>query len=653
MKNRSVLYELNIDLSSNSWGIDCPLDQTLVGPVQYGWHKFKDDPNCLTFGGGLLAGSPLAGTRRMIFCGYSPQWEGFYISALGGAMYVMHRTGVNYVCLRGRAKTPSVIVFRHYNGDYSLSIEPIRPGRFWRGFQDNEGRARLGFYGLQQHLFEKYKTLFPDSYWRILTVGPAARFTNFGAIGSSQIKNGELSAIDDWAGRGGLGSRLYQYHRIAGFIFGGDWQDPALKEGKQLDQYFLEHFGQTALKTDLALSEKYRYVPKFDTGGTFGVNMHEAEDRLFSFNYQSVYHSYQERLEQNQNFIRDHYLQQFNEEIIEPRNFAHCGEPCSIACKKYFGPYRKDFEPYQALGPNLGIFDQRAAELVNEAVDSAGLDAIQTGGLLSWLMEVFYKEILDPGVFHLEIAKPVFKFSGSLKGFNLVSDSMKNARIALALLDMILNRKEGKIFSKGIRQAAKAIDRKHKKNTLALAVYNAHGKGGCMVPNQYWTPGMFSPMPIMGKYFSYYGNEFIPPEELGKKNVERFIYELYSENSGSCRFHRKWVEEIIDEIILSHFDLHFDYWKMSFHLVKEIIEYQAGLSVPWETQRTRDIIQQFLVRWKERGLKNSDLEHWIARFEENQNTAALEFWVRLQDGMLNAIQDYFTEPGHSANSNFK
>ncbi len=55
--------------------------------------------------GGLLAGSPLPGTRHMIFCGYSPQWDGFYVSALGGAMYVFHRFGVNYVWVRGRCLT--------------------------------------------------------------------------------------------------------------------------------------------------------------------------------------------------------------------------------------------------------------------------------------------------------------------------------------------------------------------------------------------------------------------------------------------------------------------------------------------------------------------------------------------------------------------
>ena len=41
MANRSVLYELVVDLTEKQWGVSCPLDQTLTGPVQYGWDRFK------------------------------------------------------------------------------------------------------------------------------------------------------------------------------------------------------------------------------------------------------------------------------------------------------------------------------------------------------------------------------------------------------------------------------------------------------------------------------------------------------------------------------------------------------------------------------------------------------------------------------------
>jgi glyceraldehyde-3-phosphate dehydrogenase (ferredoxin) len=646
LANRSVLYELKIDLNTQMWGVSCPIDQSLIGPVQYGWDRYKKQPDSMTFGGGLLAGSPLPGTRRMIVCGYSPQWEGFFSSALGGAMYVMHRLGVNFIWLSGQLKTESILFLNYSNGNYIINFEPIKPADYWLGFTDHNGVNQTGFYGLQSYLFEKYKDQYQGDNWRILTVGPASSNTVSGGIGSNHIKQGELTVIDDWAGRGGLGSRLLQYHKIAGIVFGGDWQDPAMKEAKELDTYFLEKFNKSAILADLALSEKYRYVPKFNTGGTFGVNMHEGEDRIFSFNYSSIYQTPEKRLQQHQNFISDHYLKQFNEEIIQKKSFTHCGEPCGVACKKYSQEYKKDYEPYEALGPNIGVFDQRAAEKVNKYIDTQGMDAIQAGGTAAWLMELFSQKLLNPEDFGLENLRMKFTFSYSLTDFDIVHDSMVNALAAIQILEMILHTDPGIPFRKGIRFAAKWLDQKYSIDTINRAVFLSHGENGCMVPNQYWVPGMFSPMPIMGKYFTYYGNDFLSTQDLGKKNVERFVYELYSENSGSCRFHRKWVEDIIDEIILSHFDLHFDYWKTNFTLAQEITRAELNKSVYWESTRVVDIINQFMVLWKERGLIDPNLDRILAAFTTNSHDAGLSYWNELIESISDNVEQLFDEPKH-------
>ncbi len=687
MPNRSVLYEITIDLATGRWGVDCPLDQSLVGPVQYGWDRFQKDPDSMTFGGGLLAGSPLPGTRRMIFCGYSPQWEGFYVSALGGAMYVFHRVGANYVWLRGRCATDSVLLIRLKDGEYSVRLEPIDADEIWKGYPSTSsgqaGRTWEGFYALQKSVFDKYKGEYEGDWLRVLAVGPGARLTQEGAIGSNQVRKGALSVIDDWAGRGGLGSRLLQHHRIAAIVFGGDWQDPALKEGKELDQYFLDHFGQRAIAADLALSQKYRYVPEFETGGTFGVNMHTANDNLLSFNYSSIYASDDERLAQHDHFILDHYLKQFNEEIIQPRNFDHCGEPCAVACKKFVGEHKKDYEPYAALGPQCGVFDQRAAERLNKFVDAMGLDSIQTGGTVAWIMELVSDGLLPPADFGLPAEGPRFlsrdvmpsdlspetKRSGEAKPpggetlrfaqgdkspgfisrpdqFDLVADSAHNADYAIAVIKMMLFGEAGAPFRKGIRAAAKELDARYGLQSLHRAVFTAHGAEGGMVPNQYWTPGMFAPMPIMGKYFSYYENKFVEPRALGRKNVERFVYELYSENSGACRFHRKWVEDIVDEIILSHFELNFDYWADNFKLAKAIHDHQSAQSAFWESERVVDIVHGFLEKWERDGLREPELLEWIARFRADKWTAARDFWQALYDGMAEAFAQGMTEPPH-------
>jgi glyceraldehyde-3-phosphate dehydrogenase (ferredoxin) len=647
MTNRSVLYEMAIDLSSQQWGVTCPLDQDLVGPVQYGWDRFKKDPNSITFGGGLLAGSPLPGTRRMIFSGYSPLWEGFYVSAMGGAMYVFHRVGINYVWLRGQSERDVVLVIKLENGEYSVRFEPVDLEATWAGYADKSGRTWQGFYALQRSLFEKYQGEYPPDSFRVLAVGPGARHTREGAIGSNQVKKGDLGIVDDWAGRGGLGSRLLQYHHVAGIVFGGDWQDPALKEARELDEYFLKHFGQRAILSDLALSAKYRYVPKFETGGTFGVNMHEAEDRLFSFNYASIFATDDERLEQHENFIAPHYLKQFNDETIAPRNFDHCGEPCAIACKKFVGEFKKDYEPYEALGPNSGIFDQRAAETINKYVDTMGLDSIQTGGVVAWIMELIASGSIPAADFGLPAEGPRFNFANRSEQFDVVVDSAYNAEYARQIVDMILFHPAGEPFRQGMRSAAKWLDQKYGIRSIDRAVYNAHGESGCMVPNQYWVPGMFSPMPFMGKYFSFYGVEFYPPYELGRKNVERFVYELYSENSGSCRFHRKWVEDIIDDIILSHFDLSFDYWDTNFRLAKEIHEFQSASSIPWESERVVDIIQQYLEKWARLGLKDPALAEWVGKFRADKKKAAREYWQLMYDGMGDAFREGIKEPPHA------
>ena len=234
---------------------------------------------------------------------------------------------------------------------------------------------------------------------RVFAVGPAARHTDQGIIGSNQIRGGRILPIDDWAGRGGLGSRLLQRHRIAVCIFGGDWEDPDLKDSKEIDGYFLANYGQPMIKVDLGAGEKYRYVPGFQTGGTFGVNMHTVDARLLSFNWRSVHQPEDARLAQHTAFVREHYLRQFNEEIIEPKHFAHCGEPCGVACKKYDRIYKKDYEPYQALGPQCGVFDQRVAEELNHFVDAMGVDAIQMGGTVSWIMECVHAGLIDPAEF--------------------------------------------------------------------------------------------------------------------------------------------------------------------------------------------------------------------------------------------------------------
>jgi len=629
-----IQREMTVHLNNGNWYARPLEDPSILGPVDYGWRRYNLYPDSFTFGEGLLAGSSIPGSRRLVACAWSPQWDGFYVSSLGGAAYVFHGVGVNYIALRNRADSPSVLLLNHKNGEIQCRIEPVDVDTLWVGYADTQGERLTGFFALQQALFDRYASEYQPDRVRIMAVGPASRRTREGAIGSNPVRKGALTSVTDWAGRGGLGSRLLQYHNIAAIVFGGEWEDPDLRDSGEIDAYFLEHFGKKTIQTDLAATEKYRYVPKFDTGGTFGVNMQELNERILSFNYTSIYADEDSRLRQHKNFILDHYLEQFNVETIKPRQFQHCGEPCAVACKKMNGRYKKDYEPYHALGPQCGVFDQRAAELLNDFVDSMGFDVIEAGCTLAWIMELVSQGLIPPEDYGFPPTSDLrFAYVDSPEQFDVTGDSLLNARYAIQVVQQILTDPRCEVFRQGIRAASAELDRRYGINSRDRAVYISHGENGYMTPNQYWTPGVLSPMPIMGKYFMYYGADFLPPYELGRKNVERMTYELFNENSGICRFHRKWSELITDEILTAHYNLTVDYKAHQFNLANEINQREGPKALPWESQRVIDMIVGHLEQWESIGLENPNLTDWLTRFRTDKAAAAREYWQELRRGM--------------------
>ena len=151
----------------------------------------------------------------------------------------------------------------------------------------------------------------------------------------------------------------------SGIVFGGEWEDPDLRDSSEIDAYFIEHFGKKTIQTDLAVTEKYRYVPEFDTGGTFGVNMRELNERILSFNYTSIYASTGSRLRQHENFILNHYLAQFNEETIKPKIPA-LRRTLPGGVQKAQRALQEGLRALSRPGSAVGVFDQRAAELLND-----------------------------------------------------------------------------------------------------------------------------------------------------------------------------------------------------------------------------------------------------------------------------------------------
>ncbi|NTW23166.1 MAG: aldehyde ferredoxin oxidoreductase [Lentimicrobium sp.] len=593
------------------------------GPVDLGLHlagRYKS----LNIGTGLLAGSIFPGSNRLIFSGFSPCWGGFYISSMGGAGLVFDNLGINMVSVLGKAPTPSVLYLNRVHGEeIEVEIEPVDLNRVWY-----EGRQ--GIYSLMDWVFEKYRTRY-ETEPRILVTGPASKSTDFGGIASVPIKKGGLSYVDTWAGRGGFGSALLQEHGIAAIVYGGTFLDEDFRDRKVADEWFENKYAKKLAAKDLEITTKYRYDPNFNTGGTFGVNYATMANKLLAFNYQSINWPNEKRLKVHEDFITNHYLKQFNEETIITKQQSNCGEPCAAVCKKMKGEFKKDYEPYQTMGPLSGIFDQRAAEKLNHYADMLGFDAISAGGVIAWLMECLDKHFLNPEDIGVS-EKPVFK----AEGFDVVNDSMHNARLGCAILDSIISLKID--LHEGARKYARRTSRIKGNNIINSFVFSAYARKGWMVPNQYWTPGVLSPMAIMGKYYMYYGDDFIPPRELGRMNAKRLIGELVIDNLGFCRFHRQWAEEMGPEIIQALYGLKDRFIESVRHTASRINGRNS--SVFWESERNFELVYSFLVRKKEQGIVNKELDNWLIRFETDKMQASLDFWYEMHKGIHESLREF-------------
>jgi glyceraldehyde-3-phosphate dehydrogenase (ferredoxin) len=623
--NQSHLKTLMIDASTGFYKILRYEIGNFWGPVDLGIHLSKKY-NSLNFGTGLLAGSIFPGSNRLIFTGFSPCWHGFYISSMGGAGLVFDNLGLNMVAISGKAQTPSVIYLnRNHGEEIEVEVVPVRLRKTWE-----EGRG--GVYSMMQHTLELFRSRYENDP-RVLATGPAALYTDFGAIGSAPLRKGELTYVDCWAGRGGFGSKLLQEHGIAAVIYGGTYIDEDFRDRNVADSWFQDRYQMKLSAKDMETTTKYRYDPAFETGGTFGVNFATLKENIIAFNYRTIHWTDEQRLKLHKEFIVDHYLKQFNEETIVPKQQRTCGEPCAAVCKKLNNHYKKDYEPYQTMGPLCGIFDQRAAEMVNLKADTLGFDAISVGGVLSWLMECMADNLLLPEELGVK-EKPRF----NPEGFDVVEDSMHNARIAVELLEEIASDKSRINLSEGARKYARNLARKGGTEILNRFVYTAFARHGWMVPNQYWTPGVLSPMGIMGKYYNDYGKAFIAPRELGRQNASRMIKEIMLDNTGICRFHRAWAEDIMPEIIDRLFGQKEKFLR-NIELTASRIN-SRNASIFWESRRNVEFVHTFLKKKAQCGDTSPMLLHWLNKFDTDAGEAALEFWYEIHKGIHESLREF-------------
>jgi glyceraldehyde-3-phosphate dehydrogenase (ferredoxin) len=646
-----------------------PLEDAL-GPISFAlqchrdrYRSFEVDPwdarNVLCFGAGPLAGAKLYGFHRLIFAARSPLWHGFFLSSMGGAALPLYHSGVDYVAIEGRSDDYTLVALTGAaDGTVEAQFDSITARALAEIFQGYQGER--GLYALQQYAYDRFNALYRaegDSGegkekfmdFRILALGPAALQTNFGAIGSTVIRSGKFKlGNDDWAGRGGMGSLMAQAHRVVAIAYGGTYDGRTfvenLKDRKVVDALFQDLVHERYVDLVIKSGKKYRYDEAVKSSGTFGVNMSVLGEWLLSFNWASVKLSEEDR-KRLYALVKEHYLKQFNEEIVEPRTFATCGEPCPLACKKLYHGHKKDYEPYEALGPNAGIFDQRAAERVVKEVEVLGFDTIEFGNVSSWMLECLANGLITKDELGLtaDVAFDPRTFR--------IEDSDRNADAILKLAALVAyGRGIGAALAKGVRVAAEELNKQFAgrvkrvgETFVDTTLYLAYGETGCISPVQYWVPGALAPIPVQGKYLTNYCINTLPPRELGRSCADRAIKELYSEELGICRFHRCWTEKTVETLLRRGRRIDRSLDEHCRGLMRQIIEYDRSanqLPVFWETKRTRAVIRAYLAEVRRKlPAEAGELDRWVTEFARDEEEAARAYWEETLRGYEELIGD--------------
>src|SRR5512139_537901 len=224
------------------------------GPVDLGIH-LASQLRTLNFGVGIFAGSIFPGSNRLVVTGFSPCWQGYYISSMGGAGLVFDNLGINMLSLSGKAPVPSVLYLNRTHGeDIEVEVVPVDVEAIWKS-------GRTGVYALTDRVHEMFGSRYRNDP-RILATGPAALHTDMGGILSVPITNGKISPVDTWAGRGGLGSAMLRDHGIAAVVYGGTAVDDDFRDRTVADEWFRNKYNMRLMQKDMEATTKYRYDEK-------------------------------------------------------------------------------------------------------------------------------------------------------------------------------------------------------------------------------------------------------------------------------------------------------------------------------------------------------------------------------------------------------
>jgi len=152
----------------------------------------------LILGAGPLGAASVPGANRLVLCGWSPCWEGFFVSTMGSAALPLRALRLDAIALRGRAARPAILTVHGPGPEARVTLEPVELAVAFAAARGGSGRA--GTYAVLERLHHAAGS----EPLRVLTTGPAAATTRSGAIGSAVARDGEI-VLETWAGRGGMG----------------------------------------------------------------------------------------------------------------------------------------------------------------------------------------------------------------------------------------------------------------------------------------------------------------------------------------------------------------------------------------------------------------------------------------------------------------
>ncbi len=629
---------LRIDVNTGNWTIELYKTPEVLGPIDAGiviheklqsWNKDVFDPsNAVVIGAGIFAGSKLFGTHRLVAIFRSPESKGLHISAMGGAAYRFIGCGVHAISIEGRSEKPAIIIVKGGSqGVEGVELKYMEYEELEKVYNGYKGK--IGAYALIEHILDVYRDVIATLKARPIVVGPASWKTIYGALISIDVNFNKMSIAEgseDFAARGGIGSVLAQAHNVVAIIAGGGYK-PQLPieftDAVKLFNLLAPLLGKNYVSSVNEATIKYRFDSKIGAGGTFGVNYPHYREFLPIFNYNSIYIS---RLLRKRiiDILLENFWKPFKVGISNPKTWTTCGEPCPAACKKVWLGKKTDYEPFNGLGPMIGVMKIELTARLVDLADQLGFDAITIGHVVAWLLEAVYRGLLMPeelGLNHKPALDPMLMN---------VDEWAKNAELAEKILYNLIHGPSNVlkiVATRGVRAASKYLDevyaervRKTGMKFEDLIVYQPYGDEGYMTPNYYWTPGLLLPIPVTGKYWTNYTSTFTEPEEFAKTVVVRIIKEYAIENAGLCRFHRGWAEKILNKLYgLMGIEVDIDHH--SKEMYRKIAEYniKAGAKPRLlESTRAKDVIVSLAYEF--------NIAEWSKKFSESYDEALKE-WI--------------------------